>query len=412
MTHSATKAAATERVRSGAAWDDFCDTVRSAGHIVDEFEGSISELDRNEWYRFLTRLLRNGFERYMENCEPERPRLRDAPWRQSINFQSPDQDHLLAEFVDGSHDYRIRGNRGTLPYFVIAAWSAKHPEDLAARDWARRGVSGLAEFDPATLHTTGFLPSESIEFDADGNFEVIVSQTQPQDTHNWLPITADCVGILVRTLYHDRDNTIPPTMSIARLDQAPPRPIEAEDVSAGLAKAGQLVLAYAELVRSWWQDNLGKRPNHIRFSRALYLSNGGVPDRHHGFGTWEKTADQALVLHFTPGPCEYWIFQLCNVWQENLDCYEEGQGYTTKTHAHYESDGSVYVVIADTDPQVGGNWLDPYGHDHGGMSLRLIKADGAPPTVALHRLPVETLRNIGLQGLVAEQAIMSGEITD
>src|SRR5690554_47344 len=175
---------AAKRLQSGQAWDDFCETIRSAGHIVDEFDGQISELDRNEWYRFLTRLLRNGFERYMENCEPERPRLRDAPWRQGINFQSPDQDHLLAEFVDGSQDYRITGNRGTLPYFVIAAWSAKQPDDLAARDWANRGVKGLEEFDPATLKTTGFLASESIEFDADGNFEIIVSQKQPDTNGN------------------------------------------------------------------------------------------------------------------------------------------------------------------------------------------------------------------------------------
>ncbi|HBM83890.1 MAG TPA: hypothetical protein DD459_09495 [Halieaceae bacterium] len=409
---SSRKRAAAERLKSGAAWDDFCETVRSAGHIVDEFEGKITELDRSEWYRFLTRLLRNGFERYMENCEPDRPRLRDAPWRQSINFQSPDQDHLLAEFVDGSYDYRIHGNRGTLPYFVIAAWSAKQPDDLAARDWAKHGVSGLQEFDPATLTTTGFLPSEAIEFDADGNFEIIVSQTQPAGTNNWLSITSDCVGILVRTLYHDRANTVAPTMTIARLDNVPPRPIAADEVSAGLAKAGQLVLAYVELVRSWWQENLSKRANSIRFSRALYLSNGGVPDRHHGFGAWEKKADEALVLHFTPGPCEYWIFQLCNVWQENLDCYEEGQGYTTKSRARYESDGSVFVVIADADPEVGGVWLDAYGHVHGGMSLRLIKAAGEPPQVALYRLPLKTLRSVGLSGLPNEQAIISGEVTD
>lgn len=403
---------ATKRLQSGQAWDDFCETIRSAGHIVDEFDGQISELDRNEWYRFLTRLLRNGFERYMENCEPERPRLRDAPWRQGINFQSPDQDHLLAEFVDGSQDYRITGNRGTLPYFVIAAWSAKQPDDLAARDWANRGVKGLEEFDPATLKTTGFLASESIEFDADGNFEIIVSQKQPDTNGNWLPITHDCVGLLVRTLYHDRANTIAPTMRIERLDGAAPQPIRAEDVSAGLAKAGQLVLAYAELVRSWWQDNLGKYPNHIRFSRAVYLSNGGVPDRHHGFGTWEKNPDEALVLHFTPSPCEYWIFQLCNIWQENLDCYEEGQGYTTKARAHYESDGSVFVVIADTNPEVGGNWLDPYGHHHGGMSLRLIKTEGEPPAVTLYRLPVASLISKGFEGLSQEEAIISGELSD
>ena len=90
----------------------------------------------------MTRLIRNGFERFMENCEPERPRLRDAPWRQGINFQSPDQDHLLAEFVDGGTTTGSPGNRGSVPYFVIAAWSATQPADLGARDWAPRGVGG------------------------------------------------------------------------------------------------------------------------------------------------------------------------------------------------------------------------------------------------------------------------------
>lgn len=235
---ASTQQRARERLVSGRAWDDFCDTVRSAGHMIEDFGDELSELDQSEWYRFLTRLLRNGFERYMENCEPERPRLRDAPWRQGINFQSPDQDHLLAEFVDGRHSYRISGNRGTLPYFVIAAWNARQPEDLADRDWAEHGVSGLQEFDPAILQTTGFLASDSIHFDDAGNFEVIVSQSKPGGGHDWLPITENSVGLLVRTLYHDRANTVPPTMSIARLDKPSPRPLSPEDVSAGLAKAG------------------------------------------------------------------------------------------------------------------------------------------------------------------------------
>jgi len=403
---------ATHRLTTGRAWDDFCDTIKQAAHIVDQFGDELDDLDRSEWYRFLTRLLRNGFERFMENCEENRPRLRDAPWRQSINFQSPDQDHLLAEFVDGRHEYRIVGNRGTLPYFVLAAWSARLPKDIGARDWAERGVEGLEEFDPAMLRTTGFLPSERIRFDEDGNFEIIVSQQPPGTDRDWLPITPDCAGLLVRTLYHDRENTTPARMRIERLDGATPEPVSAADISIGLAKSAQLVLGYAELVRSWWQNNLSKRPNRIRFSRAVYLSNGGVPDRHHGFGTWERRADEALVLHFTPTPCEYWIFQLCNIWQENLDCYEEGEGYTTKARARYAPDGSVYLVIADQDPDVGGNWINPYGHYHGGMSLRLIKTEGEPPPVTLYRLPVGELREHGLTNLPAAGAITSGEITD
>ncbi|OHT22227.1 hypothetical protein [Edaphosphingomonas haloaromaticamans] len=407
-----TSETARQRLLSGKAWDDFCETIRRTGHMVDRFGEDADALDRAEWYRFMTRLMRNGFERFMENCEPDRPRLRDAPWRQGINFQSPDQDHLLAEFVDGSADYRITGNRGTIPYFVMAAWEAKQPADIGARDWAGREVEGLAEFDPATLRTTGFLQSDAIRFDANGDFEVIVSRNKPAGDVAWLPITDHCVGLLVRTVYHDRGATVPPVMRIERLDGADPRPIRPAEMSDGLAKAGQLVLAYAELVRSWWQDNLAKRPNRIRFSRAVYLSNGGVPDRHHGFGTWQKAPGEAIVLRFTPTPCDYWIFQLCNIWQENLDNYEDGQGYVQKYTARYESDGSVLLVVADEDPRIGGNWIDPFGHAHGGWSLRLIKTEGDPPPVTLYRLPLAALKRDGLAAVDAADAVETGEISD
>ncbi len=403
---------AAQRLLQGRAWDDFCEQVRQAGHMVNRFGDTANELDRTEWYRFMTRLMRNGFERFMENCEPDRPRLRDAPWRQGMNFQSPDQDHLLAEFVDGTHDYRIIGNRGTIPYFVMASWTARQPADLGERDWADGGTAALAQFDPAILRTTGFLQSDLIHFDDEGNFEVIVSREKPANGKDWLPITADCVGILVRTVYHRREDTEPPRMRIERLDGAKPRPLRPDEVSASLAKTAQLVLGYAELVRSWWQDNLGKRPNRIRFSRAVYLSNGGVPDRHHGFGTWERNEDEALVISFTPTPCDYWIFQLCNIWQENLDNYEDGNGYVQKYRASHEKDGSVRIVIAEQDPGIGGNWISPLAHVHGGMSLRLIKTEGDPPAVTLHRLPLTRLKTEGLAALAALPAINSGEIED
>jgi hypothetical protein len=402
----------TERLLSGRAWDDYCEHVRRAGHIIERFGDSVDDLDRAEWYRFVTRLMRNGFERFVENAEPERPRLRDTPWRQAINFQSPDQDHLLAEFVDGRHAYRITGNRGTIPYFVMASWSAPQPADIGARDWAEAGTAGLAEFDPATLRTTGFIQSDTIRFDAHGDFSVIVSQDKPAGDVDWLPITGDCVGLLVRTVYHLREETIAPTMRIERLDGAAPRPIRPADVADALAKSAQVVLGYCELVRSWWQDNLAKRPNRIRFSRAVYLSNGGVPDRHHGFGTWECAADEALVIRFTPTPCDYWIFQLCNIWQENLDNYEDGGGHVQKYRARFEEDGSVRVIVARADPGIGGNWIDPYGHAHGGMSLRLIKTSGEPPEVILHRLPLAELKTRGWAALDAAPPIVSGDITD
>ena len=401
-----------ERLLSGEAWEDFCDVLRVAGRAIERFGAEPTALDRAEWYRFLTRLTRNGFERFVENCEPERPRLRDAPWRQSINFQSPDQDHLLAEFIDGTHAYVIRGSRGTAPYFVMASWSALQPHDAGADNWAPRGFAGLKDCNPALLRTTGMLQSQAIDFDAQGNFEVLVSREPPAGGRNWLKIEPDCVGLLIRVVYHDRSTETAPLMQIERLDRPTPRALGAAQLSTQLAKSGQLVLAYLELVRSWWQDNLSTRPNSIRFSRALSLSNGGVPDRHHGFGTWAKSPEEALVLCFTPPECDYWIFQLCNMWQENLDNYEDGQGHVTKFRCRYEADGSVWVVIADSDPGIGGNWIDPGGHVHGGMSLRLILTAAAPPAVSAYRLPLAALREQGRTALTGARRIDSGEVAD
>jgi hypothetical protein len=400
---------AARRLLDGESWDDFCESLKLAGRVLEQFGDEPGELERAEWYRFLTRMVRNGLERFVENCEPERPRLRDAPWRQSINVQCPDQDHLLCEFVNGEHDYRITGNRGTLPYFVMAVWTAPQPVDLGARSWASRGAEGLAEFDPTRLTTTAFLMSDQIDFDSEGNVEVLVSRREHE--RNWLPLGMDSTGILVRTVHHDRSSEIPPVMRIERIDQPKPRPVRPDEMGDALAKSGQLVLGYAELVRTWWQDNLSKRPNEIVFSESTYLSNGGVLDRLHGFGSWRKPAGDALVVDFRPPECEYWILQLCNLWQENLDVYEDGQGYLTKFTASYGPGGSVRVVIADEDPGLGLNWIDSFGHTLGVFSLRLIKTDGGTP-VTVYPVPLDRLREQGLACLREVTPIESGQVTD
>jgi hypothetical protein len=398
---------ARQRLLSGRAWDDFCETLRIAGRGIERFGDEPSQLDRAEWYRFLTRVARSGLERFVENCEPDRPRLRDVPWRQSINVQCPDQDHLLAEFADGSREYRVHGERGTVPYFTIAAWSAAQPRDPGAHDWAPRGVAGLRDFDPARLSTTAFLSSDEIRFEPGGTFEVVLSQKRHPG--NWLELQPESVGVLIRVVHHDRARECSPRLAIERLDRPAPRPIRPEELAAGLAKAAQAVLGYSELVRAWWQDDLARRPNQLRFSRATYLGSGGVPDRHFAFGAWRKPAGRALVVEFRPPECEYWIFQLCNLWQENLDHYEDGQGYVTKQSARPEPDGSVRIVVAERAPGLAANWIDSFGHEAGVMGLRLIKTE-QPPEVVIREVPLDTLERDGWSALAAATARAS-EVT-
>src|SRR5271165_3940649 len=99
--------AATERLVSGRSWRDFCEVLQRVGGMLEEMDRDVTEVDRAEWYRCITRVLRVACERYLENSEPYHPRLRMTPWRTSVNVQSPDQDHLLCEFVDASRSYRI-----------------------------------------------------------------------------------------------------------------------------------------------------------------------------------------------------------------------------------------------------------------------------------------------------------------
>jgi len=400
--------AAAERLRSGEAWQDFCKVIATAGTVIDDFTDA-SDLERAEWFRFLTRLLRNGAERFVENCEPFRPRAQITGWRTSINVQMPDQDHYLTEW-DTPVDLRYHGNRNTTPYFVLAAWSAAQPDDLGARSWAPAGFDGLREFDPATLQTRAHLSSDDISFDADGNFSIRVSTTPPDDGGDWLPLTEDSVGLLLRVVHHRREDEIAPTVHVERLDGATPRPLTAAEASAGLAKMGQWLLSYSALVKSWWFDNFVHRPNHLRFSRTTYLSNGGVPDRHFAFGAWQCPDGEALVVEFTAPECEQWIFQLCNLFHENLDNYEDGQGYINKFMATPDADGLLRIVVSATDPGVGPNWVDPYGHERGLMGLRFIKAV-TPPVVTVYRLPGDELRDGGWAAL-ATAAVYEGDHTD
>ncbi len=399
---------ASTRVASGQAWQDYCRVLEVAGGLIDDLDAPLTDLDRAEWYRFLTRLMRNGAERFMENCEPARPRLRATPWRQGINFQSPDQDHLLAEFVDGRHDYVIEGTCGTIAYFVIASWSAPMPPNAGDKEWATHGVNGLSSFNPAALRTTGFLQSDELIIDDEGRFKIIVSRTNPGAEHNWLPMEKDCVGLLIRNVYHERTGIIAPDFRLKRTDGVRPQALSLDDAALNLVRAGQTVLAYAHMVCQWWQKTLLAFENKLVFDDAVYLSAGGVGERYHGFGRWACPKDRALVIEFTPSDCDYWIFQLCNMWQENLDNYEDFNGYTQNKMAHSLADGRIRIVIAHEDPQIEANYISPFEHIQGGMSLRFIKPRSPAPHFVLYDVPLLALQQKGLATLEGMTPLASG----
>ena len=110
-----------------------------------------------------------------------------------------------------------------------------------------------------------------------------------------------------------------------------------------------------------------------------------------------------------PAECEHWILQVCNRWQENLDVYEDGQGYITKFTARQEEDGSVLAILSDRDPGLGGNWIDSFQHEAGVFSLRLIQTLGGTP-VTLYRVDLSSLEKQGWGALDRTEPIISGVV--
>ncbi|MBW2696164.1 MAG: hypothetical protein JRE70_06800, partial [Deltaproteobacteria bacterium] len=64
-----------QRIVSGQAWDEFCDTLKAAGASLS-FPGTPhGAFDQAEGYRYLTRLTRAGLEAFIEHADADAPVL-------------------------------------------------------------------------------------------------------------------------------------------------------------------------------------------------------------------------------------------------------------------------------------------------------------------------------------------------
>lgn len=361
---------AAARLRSGEAWADFCATLRDAGDIVAREAGS--DLERAEGYRYLTRLLRNSLERFVENSEPYRPRVLDPPWRVSIAIQSPDQDHPLIE-IDGRHAYRIHGTRGTVGYASFLALACDTlPDDVGAEPAAHPAIGDLGRFDPTAYRPTGFLSVHDLDVDDDGRFEIVCSTAEHPG--NWLRLEPESTFVMIRQTYVDRERETPMTLRVERIDPEPVRPVRPDEVARNLAVAAQNVVGTASRFLGWAKE-LARDPNTLVRIDTEYTRSGGSPDHLMYFGSWELAPGEALLVEALLPPNDAWNFQTCSWWAENFDSYEDGGGYLTKRNATVGPDGRL-VMIVSPEPLDHPNRIDTFGHARGTMNLRIVHPDG------------------------------------
>lgn len=351
------RADALQRILSGASWDDFCDGLKAAGQTILRPEAPCNELDRAEGWRLLSRYARLGLQMMVEFADPDFPVFYAAS-DDTIKVFLPNPDNIYCNAtIAGDREYRIHGQRGTVPYLSFGTKANRYAID-------------------GTMASTGELEAADMQFNADGSFEIVLSQTPRPG--NWLPMAADSTMVIVRQTFLDRANETAADIGI-RCTRAPaaPAPLSAETLDSGLKNAVAFVQGTAKLVADWTQM-LAAKPNelHAKPYAEAAMKVGGDPKICYYHGFWQLAADEALVIDSEVPDCPYWNFQMANYWLESLDVQYRAVDIN-KHGARYNADGSITLVIAARDCGVG-NFIDTDHHRSGGMLLRWVGAKEHP----------------------------------
>lgn len=341
-----------QKLISGRAWAEFCDALKEVGALVLDPRAPADPLDRAEGYRFLMRLVRYGFEGFLEYNDPLHPQLhRGSHETIKIIHENPDNLYLGAR-LDGRQRYRIWGKLGTARWMSFNV----HAGAFGA------GGRGTAEA----------LDARGLVLGADRSFELFLGGERGKAL-NWLPLAADAGSLIVRQTFADRSTEIPCELAIERLDaKERPAPLAPEKVAQALATTPALLRALVGMALTWSAD-LAQAKN--RFSEVMPAAAAVFrdPDIHFHAAYFELAPDEALVVEARPPRCDYWMFVLSNHWLETLD-YTRHRITLNNHTATLEPDGSVKLIVAARDPGHP-NWLDTAGHARGTIGVRWVGSD-------------------------------------
>jgi hypothetical protein len=363
-----------DRVVSGRAWAEYCDTLKAAGAALAYGDAPRDAFTQAEGYRYLSRLTRAGLEAFVEYADPAFPVLRRMVHETvKLGADNPDNWYENAQ-ISGAYRYRIHGHRGTVHYL-----------GFFTQDGSYGSTGGLAP--------RGALEARDMVFDADGRFEILLCPPEERPASgNWLEIGPETTLLMVRQTFLDRAGERIATLRVEAVDGPPvPPPLTAARVDEGLNTAGTFVAGASMLFARWTQGFRGHVNRLPLFDPAVSNAAGGAANFHYYHSYWRLGPDECLVIEAVPPPCTHWNFQLNNVWMESLD-YRYHTIHVNQHTAVYADDGSVRIVVAHGDPGLP-NWITTCGHAEGTMCFRWVDAphsvEPACRVVALSRLRAE-----------------------
>lgn len=269
-----------------------------------------------------------------------------------IAGDNPSGEYGLAA-IDGRYDYRITGNKGDVTYFSLNINAGKGMSD-------RRMVA--------------FFNDKTIEYDAAGNFTLLLSKTKPVEAGQWVQIPEDTTSIMLRQYMLDRDNEQLASFSIEVLGDDPGVSLPDDNEMAERLDASNYAFVFLATMHKTVVARAMDQPNTFveTDSKELGGSISG-PDNLYMIGHWKIADDEALVIDIKPPQARYWNLAIESIWHESVD-YLHRPTSMTKSDVVYNSDGSVRFVLSKENPGVN-NWLDPVGVNRGFMTFRWLEPE-------------------------------------
>lgn len=355
----------TEKLISGQAWDEYCNTLKAAGGAI--FYGNPPKDARSqaEAYRYLSRLTRAGLDAFIEFSDPEFPVLKRMVHETvKLGADNPDNYYQNAQ-ICGNYEYRISGKRNSVFYLGFFTQNGSY------------GSTG-------GLSPCGSLEGEDLNLNEDGSFEIIVSKTKKGQ--NWLKLENETSMLMVRQTFMDRENERIADLKVETINgNSYPKPLGIDHMINGLNLAGTFVSGASLLFAKWANDFQNHTNTLPQMPPEKSNAAGGDKNIAYYHSYWKIKEDEVLLIEAKPPKCRYWNFQLNNHWMESLD-YRFHPIHINAFSANLEVDGSVKICVSHVDKGYK-NWISTTGLNQGTMLWRWWYAEEFPePKCTLMKL--------------------------
>ena len=328
-------------------WEIFCERIKLAGLEILGSAAELDEVNRAEGLRYLTRLLRGSFEKYIEYSDPLDPVIfKMCDERSGYGGDNPDNLYSASPVSD-REVYEISGNRGSVWHFNfnIFNWQPDGRYELLA---LKNGRELLC--------------------DADGNFSIVLGGEPRQG--NWIALPAGANQVLMRQSFRNRSQEREAKAQIRLLSTAAKvAPLTLHNLVEKLDGAEEFFCRTGRLMHAWSNAFLATC-NQLPLTPPEFIARGGGdPSACFYMSSWKIGEGEALLIHIPEFPDEQlWSLALFNFWLESMD-YSNFRIHTNSAIAERNRDGSFTIAIANSDPGIA-NWLNATGHVQGNMILR------------------------------------------